>query len=450
MKIRILTIIGIAILVRLLVLSHYGPVAANDTPGYERMAAMMRTGDYSEYDGWRTPGYPLFLNATGHSAHNVLLAQSMLGIVTVLIIYLLVYKTTSSFLVAACSGIFIGTSFNIVFIDSYLLTESISTFLFTIIAAIIVADNYRQWRIAWSAPFWAGLFTAYLTITRPQYIALIPVIALWLIFHKYESSRHMRAARLCAYIFAAGTPVFLLLMFNYALLGKPLLSTTIGHNITQHTLPFIDSASKADLLNVIPEMIELREAYWQYAQDLGDNRAFIPRPHIDGTRKDSSDYYLQLSIEAIKHNPDKYLVSVANAWLRFWRVSLLYDSSYVRSHVLDTVVNRLWLIQKLAWLTLNLSFLMSVVLMVNSIVRCRTIDWYECITVMILAVSVLQALVEYGDNSRYAIPCQPVIGFIAVYSIFVVDKSRTTIASILRWFRWRFTTESEAERSKRK
>lgn len=444
MNIRNFTIIGVALLMRLLVLSHYGPVAVNDTPGYERMAAMMRTGDYSEYDGWRTPGYPLFMNIMGNSAHNIVLAQSVLGIATVFIIYLIVYKTTGIFLLAACFGIFVGTAFNIVFIDSYLLTESIATFLFTAIAAIIIVDACKQWRFAWGCPLCVGLITAYLTITRPQYIALIPVIALWLIFCTYGLTRPKRASRFVAYTIAASMPVLLLVMFNYSLLGKPLLSTTVGHNITQHTLPFIESASKVDRLGVIPEMIELRDAYWQYAQDLGDNRAFIPRPHIDGTGKDSSDYYLQLSIEAIKHNPDKYLLSAANAWLRFWRVSLLYDATYVHSHALDTVVSRIWVLQKLVWLALNVLFIISAVLMAHSIVRYRTIGWYECITVMILAVSVLQALVEYGDNSRYAIPVQPVIGVIAVYSIFVADRSRTTIASTLRWFRWRFTTASEA------
>ena len=446
MNIRNLAImgIGVALFMRILVLLQYGPVAANDTPGYERMAAMMQTGDYSEYDAWRTPGYPLFLNAMGGNATIVMLAQVALGIATTVLIISVLCKTTGNFLLAACYGIFMGTAFNIVFIDSYLLTESVASFLFTAIISVVILDTFKQRRVTWIYPFCAGVITAYLVITRPQYIALIPVMALWLILQKYVSNQQAIAYRLFAYLFAACTPVIALVIFNYALLGKPLLSTTIGYNITQHTLPFIESAGNADRLGIIPEMIELRDSYWQYAQDLGDNRAFIPRPHIDGTRKDSSDYYMQLSIEAIKNHPFKYIVSVANAWMRFWRVSLLYDADYVRSQVLDTAVSRIWLIQKLAWLTLNIAFILSAALMIPSIFRYRTISWYECITVMILAVSVLQALVEYGDNSRYAIPVQPAVGFIAVYSIFIADRKRTTIASTLRWFRSRKTSESEA------
>jgi len=440
-NIRNITIIGIALLVRILMLSQYGPVVANDTPGYEYMATMLRTGDYSDYDGWRTPGYPLFLNVAGNNAHHVMLVQGVLGIATVIMLYLLVYKTTGIFLVAACYGLFVGTAFNIVFIDSYLLTESFATFLFTAITAIVVADSWAQRRFGWICPLGAGLFTAYLAITRPQYIALIPVMALWIIFHTSESRGQRTGPRFFAYALSAGMPVLFLLIFNYLLLGKPLLSTTIGHNITQHTLPFIESASKADSLGVIPEMIELRDAYWQMTQELGDNRAFIPRPHIEGTKRDVSDYYMKLSIEAIKNHPVKYLLSVLQAWMRFWRVSLLYDATYVRSCMLDRVVGYVWVTQKMVWFAMNALFLISAVLMVHSLVRHGTIGWYEIVIVMILAVSVLQALVEYGDNSRYAIPVQPTVGFIAVYSICVVDRKRTTIASTFQWFRWRIKGE---------
>jgi len=102
MKTQILIVVGFAIAVRLLILFNYGPVAANDTPGYERMAIMLRTGDYSEYDAWRTPGYPLFLNAVGNSPHNVMLAQAFLGVATIVIIYLLAYATMGLKLAAAC------------------------------------------------------------------------------------------------------------------------------------------------------------------------------------------------------------------------------------------------------------------------------------------------------------------------------------------------------------
>jgi len=309
---------------------------------------------------------------------------------------------------------------------------------------MIILSDKRCKQATWMWPLGAGLISAYLTITRPQYIAVLPVVVLWLIFQRRDASVSERVVRMSTYAMAAAIPVLCLVIFNYMLLGKPLLSTTIGHNITQHTLPFIESASKADSLGVIPEMIKLRDAHWDYAQKLGDNRAFIPRPHIEGTRRDSSDYYLQLSMKAIKNNPVMYLHSAYNAWLRFWRVSLLYDSTYVRSLLLDSIVSHIWIVQKLFWLLLNVLFIISALLMTFSLIRCRTIGWYECVIVMILAVSVLQALVEYGDNSRYAIPVQPAVGFIALYSICVADKSRTTIACTLQWFRSRGTTESEA------
>ena len=166
----------------------------------------------------------------------------------------------------------------------------------------------------------------------------------------------------------------------------------------------------------------------------GGNRSFIKIPLVDVI---PAKAYHDLSMEAIKRRPGLYLASVLDAWTRFWRVALVYDPDYARSPALVAAVKGLWPFQKAFWLGCNLLFLASACLVPFTLFKRRTAGWFEFSSIAILAVSVLQALVEYADNSRFAIPMQPFIALMALYSLTVVDSTRFTLATLFhrRWSR---------------
>ena len=394
---------------------------------------MISSGDFSHYSGWRTPGYPFVIYLCSNNYVCLTLLQSVLGIIGVLFASYILHKSTQSFLCTLAYGLFLSMAINIVVIDSNILTESLATFFVSSIVLLTFMVHSTALMPPVPHVLALGLLLGILTLVRPQYIVMIPVLALYMYFRN-DSKRINRFSNLACLLTASCIPVIALLSFNYFHLGKPMLSATIGFNITNHTLPFIESGKSADTLDIIPEMVKLRDEHWDYAQSLDDNRAFIPRPKIPGTAVERSTYYLQLSKEAIKKEPLKYLSSVATAWSRFWRVSLFYDVDNARHHALDKFVRLVWPFQKMLWLFLNLVFLISAALVARNIFLRKSIGWYECTIVLVLAVSVLQALVEFGDNSRYAIPLQPTIGLIALYSLSKVDTNRVTIASVLsKW-----------------
>ena len=77
-------------------------------------------------------------------------------------------------------------------------------------------------------------------------------------------------------------------------------------------------------------------------------------------------------------------------------------------------------------------FVVNLPLVALTIFKRRYLGWLEFLSLSILAVSILQALVEYGDNSRYAVPMEPAIALVALYSSTVANSCRFTLASLVK------------------
>lgn len=405
--------------IRLAIRKAYGPVVANDAFGYLAMADMMRSHDYSGYTAWRTPGYPFLLNLAGSVPEQVTALQCILSSIGVGLLALSLFFRLNRLGPAIGLAVFLGVSFNLLFPDEYILTESVAAFLFVLVVVMAAcSERIRGWRGSTLHSSVLGGLTAALVLTRPQYIAIIPVLAIEPLFRQGNPGFIRRLAlRSLPFLMAAMFPILALVAFNKVHTGKAILSSTLPFNLSQHTLPFIEAAASSDPLHLVPEIIRLRNQYWQRAQELDDNRAFIPRPGLN-SNSDYSPYYLHLSFTAICKHPFLYIGSVAKAWSRFWRVSLLFEPDYSHNSHLDRFVSRLWPTQKVIWISVNCAFLLICLGTLGTAIRQRQIGTPGIIMLMILAVSILQALVEYGDNSRYAIPVQPAVAFEVFWMTF--------------------------------
>lgn len=432
---RPLLFLGIAILssgvlLRMFCATHYGPVIAGDSFSYLSLAEMMRTHDFTGYTAWRTPGYPCFLNLFRCSPPTVVAAQNTLGILNALLVASLFWHATHKPMYTSLLLAFLLLSWNLLFMDEYILTESLATFLFTLTTVWLIVDANSLRRHPLVVASLGGLTVAVLTLTRPQYIALIPAMVFAAILAGlFSCHRRPGLLRLVLFMTTALAPVFGLMAFNKALVGRFTLSTTGDYNLIHHTIPFIEAAEKVDTGNYIPLLVRVREEASEIVVQTGGNRSFIKIPLVDVI---PAEAYHDLSVEAIKRCPGRYLVSVLDSWTRFWRIALVYDPDNARSSALVSAVRCSWPLQKAVWLLCNLLFLASACLVPLTLFKRRTVGWFEIAAIAIVAVSVLQALVEYADNSRFAIPMQPFIALMSLYSITVVDSSRFTLASLAK------------------
>ncbi|MBP5787694.1 MAG: hypothetical protein J6Y19_07760 [Kiritimatiellae bacterium] len=403
-----------AVSIRLTFQAVYGPALGNDSNGYLAVATMLHERDFAGYTAWRTPGYPYFLNIFHSSPSSVVTAQICLSLFGVFLLSIALFNLVRHLGITVFFATLLSVSVNLLAIDGWILTESLATTLFSVITAWIALDaSFHTQRFASLSAAGLGLLVGVLVLTRPQYIAVIPVLAFAFLFSRPLSQRLLRLA---VFLPFASAPVLALITFNATHVGKPILSSTLPFNLSQHTLPFIESAEPDDPRHLVPEIVRLRDQYWPLAQSLDDNRAFIPRPPMEPA-SDDADYLLHLSLSAIRHRPGAYCISVFNAWLRFWRVSFLYDSDCLHVPGLDRWIRLLWTPLKLIWLAIEFFFLATLLALPFKWVKQRSIGPVEMVSLLILSVSVLQALVEYGDNSRYAIPMLPAMSFVVFHSL---------------------------------
>jgi len=169
--------------VRLLTLLFYQPVAYSDTPSYRRLAEAVR-GGFALYDGTRTPGYPIFLAVVG-SDRNVWLVQLVLGLLTTLLLFYLGWKLTNRTWVGGLMGLAHTLNLGQLFFESNMLTETLTTFLVTLVAAGMLNWFSRSGkRNTWLA-FGLGLVSTIALLVRPLFIFLPFFVLIFL----YLSSR---------------------------------------------------------------------------------------------------------------------------------------------------------------------------------------------------------------------------------------------------------------------
>jgi hypothetical protein len=113
----------------------------------------------------------------------------------------------------------------------------------------------------------------------------------------------------------------------------------------------------------------------------------------------------------ILSHPLPYLRSVAEAWVSFWPVPFyaLHDKFTVPAAA--RAVDAIWPLERILLLAANfLAIAASCWVLAGAVIRRLkgTIGLSAPLVLssVIMAASVLQALVEYGENARYAIPTQ--------------------------------------------
>src|ERR1044071_6843811 len=98
-----------------------------DTGTYGVLAQQLSTGDFSLYDGRRTPGYPAFMLLTGFSPETLGALQMLAGLAASLCLFQLAFQATAS----AGFGFLAGMTYNLnltqLFFESSLIPETFTT-----------------------------------------------------------------------------------------------------------------------------------------------------------------------------------------------------------------------------------------------------------------------------------------------------------------------------------
>lgn len=410
----------LALLPRCELWSNYEAIESADTSGYERLALGLTTADFSLNEGLRTPGYPLLMLICGMNHNTIWIVQSLFGVLLTLLLSAYVYKFTRHLAAAVIVGLLSANGIQLWFYEPMMLTEVLATLLFSLLIIALSHGLYRQSTMLHSIG--VAILVAALIMTKPVFILFSILIPIAYIFsHRSRTSYIHAATVLTVSLF----PAVIWMTVNYMSIGQFTLSTTKGMNLASHSIPMmqIDATGQhAVIENALAEAWSQNQHIRERTQD---NRPVITSIAIRQLLSDNNYDWPELSRDMtdlsfatlIKH-PVQYAHSIAIAWLRFWRPNLMLQTHVLTSEPLRRWIKLTWLPTKAMYMLASLVCLLYYPWSFNSNVRRDTV-LFALIT-LILAVSALQAFVEYGENARYGIPLTsttPALAALALVSL---------------------------------
>jgi hypothetical protein len=413
----------VCILERLFLFLFYPPVSYSDTGSYRRLAETVLNG-WVNYDGTRTPGYPVFLALIG-SDRAVVAAQMFLGVLITLIVFYLGYKVSHQVVFAGLAALGHTLNLNQLFFETNLITETLSTFW--VVLALLGAGLWIFYQARRS--FWLGLAiglsAALAALTRPLFIFLPFWLAIFLAL--FSNGVKIRFDwRPLATTFALGA-VIIAGWINYIHENFYMwnMSSMAGFIMVNHTGYYFE---------YIPDKFApLRDTYIRYRderiQKYGTQGNAIWEAIPEMQKVSGYSFYemsallLHLSIRLIREHPDLYLKYAFEGWWMFWLAPVYYVKSNMPSPLLGEIFQYLVYGERVLLAGINILFVLtSAMTLLSRKIRgfFRITPFWGLIGSTIWICSVVQTLLDHGDNPRFLVPLQSMVGLWSLWILYQI------------------------------
>lgn len=434
---------GVALVERVLVIFFYQPVSYNDTPSYRRLAETVLQG-FAYYDGTRTPGYPVFLALTG-TDQRAWLAQLFLGFVTTLLLFYIGWNLTDKAWFGGIIGLAHTLNLGQLFFESNLITESLTTFFLVLtMAGLMLWLRQPKLRRAWLVIL-LGLVSSITLLIRPLFIYLpfLLLAFLWLESrlspkmppsayaadsetshnHLYRFSfRHGIVFMIPVVLLLGGWVGFIRYQFN-----QWSITTMTGFHLVQHTGSFFEYVPDeyADLRDIY---IKYRDAHIaQYGTQTNAIWDAIPEmSKVSGySFYGLSKVLTRISIQLILHHPWLFIKSAASGWWMFWRAPVYWSTEALQLPAFRGVISSAILIERLALILTNFIFILASLYLALAefltlirhkpslpSIRFHSPAQHAYLWLLLASIwiaSVLQTLLDHGDNPRFLVPLQSLV-----------------------------------------
>lgn len=426
-------VIVFGVLLRIALMFFFeNPAIHNDTEGYIDLAQRLLKFNLSDYEGWRTPGYPLVLIFAGFNFNVVVLFQIILSICSVYFVYdiILPYSKRLAFVVS----LFLITLINCISFDFSILTE-ICTQFFLIFSLwyirknnLLLLDNNVKYYVV------LAVVLLFLFFVRPMYILISPIL---FCFHLFKLKRNVWRRQLYKAIIVLMVPFvgyFGWSYLNYINQNWFTVTTFYGINLSQNSYGFVEKLPEEHkvlkdlyLKHKETQVYEgesvkgfsyLRNYYFTQTNDAMTIWRAYPEllDQYDMNGPELSKELSAIFKELIINNPKEYLAQVFRSWTHFWNHNQYFKASNEYTEQLFLTFKIIWKGQKLILILANFLFFPLSLLSIFISFRNRNFFSYtNLIIAIVYASSILQAMVTYGENSRFAFPTFfLVVGFVAI------------------------------------
>ena len=456
----------------------YAPASFGDTPSYFRLAAALSDAGLSAYDASRVPGYPGLIALLGQDPKLVWLVQMALGWGISMLLFWLGRATTGRAAVGLLSGMLYNLIPGLVLFEANLLSETPTAFLVILSLTLwAVLERGAPQNAATGGSATAdratdrgrsgnrdaddgagddrtagkrdpgdgagddltvgersgaglaqdrelvlagllGVTSALAGTVRPLFF----VLPVWLFFFVLSMPGSVRTHRMARAIAFGIGPVLILggwLNWVNSTYGMFSPTTMTGYHLVQHT---------GEYFEYLPdEVAPIRDTYLKYRDERIAERGVQTNAIWDAIPEMSEASGLsffglsaelqRLSLRLIAQHPGLYLANVVQGWIDFWKAPVYWDRAGLESAWLGSLFAGWAVLGRGLSLVANAAFLIgSAAAALSGKLRSRLgVDRFALVAGgLIWLSSVVQTLVDHGDNPRFLVPLQAVVILLVV------------------------------------
>lgn len=429
----LLIVAGIAMIQRLIMWRLYPVITLGDTGSYRRSAQAI-LGSWARYDGTRTPGYPAFMALTGPDSH-VYLAQLALGLATTLLFFYIGWRITGRAWFGALIALLHTLDAGQFFFEANLMTETLATFWLALAwagMAFLFAEQAHGRRGLWivfGAALLSGLASALAALTRPLFIFLPFWIAFFLLIFWRGVDLPTRLIAAVTALVPALILVGLWVNFLHSHFHVWSMSAMQGFHLIQHTGGFFEY--------VPDQYAPVRDTYLKYrAAHIAKygtqvNTIWDAIPELEKVSGESfyglSRLIQKISIQLIIAHPLLYLRNVLLGWLWFWKVPVYWSPGAVANPAVLAALRGLILFERALLFGANVLFIAgslgaAIFKRLRQDLKMTPYIWF--IVSAVWVASLLQTLLDHGDNPRFSVPTQTLVVFVVLYWLVNFSTAR--------------------------
>ncbi|WP_375238712.1 glycosyltransferase family 39 protein [Aurantibacter sp.] len=422
----------IGFITRLLFLSTYfGVTISGDSTDYIRLAQTITDLDITQYKGRRTPGYSILIAVLQNKLIYVVVLQLLLGLLNLYLLYKFV-KLLSNKIVAFSTTIFYNLFTHILFYETAILTESLTTTLIVVSVWFMVKFKLFDVKTSFKKYVFFAILLSFIYLTKPMFIYIPLGFLLFYILKNWKNKKQLTKPLttfiICFFVYIGWN------QFNKSQIGYFTNTQYFGINLAQTATPFFEKTPDKDskIRNLI---VKHRDSVLKIKSNLDADAMVVWFAYKDLKRETNlSDLELSnklgsISKKLIKKHPKEYIKQVGKSWLLFWGKPHLYLNKTNFTQKSFSYIHRLLWFNFLGYIVVlfNILFLFSFTRTLFTFIKNKSIlfSYTFFISSIVIVGSIAQALVAYGNNSRFCVPFLPLIIYVVISNIFKFTTSKT-------------------------
>ncbi len=377
---------------------------APDSWAFNHFVTELINDNFNDYVGERTPGYPYLIYLLNHDKNSVVLIQMLMGIVTAVFWFKtllnLHFSQKFSFYVTLISSLYLQNFF----FETFILAETFMLLLNSIVFYFLLNNYFNKKQIVVEVIL--SILLAILILVKPFFI-FYPFLIFALYLIKNFSVEKLVSVKLIIFILPMYA-YFSWCSFVEEKIGYFEPTAYFGLNLAQNCLYFAEKGPK-EYDFIMKPYVKYREEMLQNNEDASmavwkvlEGQHFAPKYTKFADVTNQLGKYAKATIA--NNLGDYFYYSITNSWFDFWKVFDMKPHMKFQDNAFNSVVSVINSIQMIVVLILKFAFLLLSFYYLYDLIKNRKINAVMILLAFIHAAAILQALVVYGTNAKYAFP----------------------------------------------